>query len=80
MQRTPPKSETLIPASAFTQTTILVETARARVAVGRINDRVVVLKRFRAATANPDRWAADALPGQLALDATGGQPRLVLRA
>lgn len=58
MQRTPPKSETLIPASAFTQTTILVETTRARVAVGRINDRVVVLKRFRAATANPDRCPA----------------------
>lgn len=58
MQRTPPKSETLIPASAFTQTTILVETARARVAVGRINDRVVVLKRFRAATANLDRCPA----------------------
>jgi len=41
---------------------------------------LAVPRRAAPPTANPDRWAADALPGQLALDATGGQPRLVLRA
>ena len=50
--------EHLVPASAFTETKLLAENARNVISVGRINDQVVVQKRFRAATANPDRCPA----------------------
>ena len=58
MQRTTPPNEQLVAASAFTETKLLAENARNVISVGRINDQVVVQKRFRAATANPDRCPA----------------------
>ena len=57
MQRTVP-NEKQTQAAAFTETKLLAENARNVISVGRINDQVVVQKRFRAATANPDRCPA----------------------
>mmetsp|Transcript_7038 Transcript_7038/g.17325 ORF Transcript_7038/g.17325 Transcript_7038/m.17325 type:complete len:210 (-) Transcript_7038:1469-2098(-) len=53
-----PPNEKQIPAAAFTETKRLAENARNVVSLGHINDKVVVLKRVRAATANPDRCPA----------------------
>ena len=50
--------EHLVSAAAFTETSLLAENARSVVSLGRINDQIVVRKRFRAATANPDRCPA----------------------
>ena len=58
MQRTPPPNEKQIAAAAVTETKLLAENARNVVSLGRINAQVVVLKRVRAATANPDRCPA----------------------
>ena len=57
MQRVVP-NEQLVPASAFTETKLLAENARNVISLGRINDKIIVRKRFRAATANPDRCPA----------------------
>ena len=53
-----PPNEKQIPASAFTETKLLAENARNVISLGRINEKIVVRKRFRAATANPDRCPA----------------------
>ena len=58
MQRTPPPNEKQIQAAAFTETKLLAENARNVISVGHINEQIVVRKRFRAATANPDRCPA----------------------
>ena len=58
MQRTPPPNEKQIPASAVTETKLLAENARNVISLGRINEQIIVRKRFRAATANPDRCPA----------------------
>ena len=50
--------EHLVAAAAFTETKLLAENARNVISLGRINQQVVVRKRFRAATANPDRCPA----------------------
>ena len=58
MQHTTPPNEELIPVSAFTETKLLAENARNVISLGHINQQLVVLKRFRAATSNPDRCPA----------------------
>ncbi len=58
MQRTTPPNEQLVAASAFTETKLLAENARNVISLGRINEQIIVRKRFRAATANPDRCPA----------------------
>ena len=58
MQHPQPPNEKQIQAAAFTETKRLAENARNVISKGRMNDRVVVLKKFRAATANPDRCPA----------------------
>ena len=50
--------EQVVAAAAFTETKLMVENARNVVSLGRINEEIVVRKRFRAATANPDRCPA----------------------
>ena len=58
MQHPQPPNEEQIPAAAFTETKLLAENARNVISLGRMNEQIVVRKRFRAATANPDRCPA----------------------
>ena len=53
-----PPNEKQIQAAAFAETKLLAENARNVISLGRINDKIVIQKRFRAATANPDRCPA----------------------